>query len=805
MGALVWEADVPAGGRRDWTVDVTVRRTSDTVFGPDPGGHLVDWGEVRVAATDRRLDLVVDHSFADLAELVLADPDSPGDPFAAAGTPWYLTLFGRDSLWAASLTLPFGTDLAAGTLRTLARRQGRTDDPSTEEQPGKILHEVRSAPIDDPVKTHLPPLYYGTVDATPLWVRLLHDAWRWGLADDVVHELRPHLDAALGWVRRAATDSPDGFLRYVDSTGTGLANQGWKDSGDAMRRRDGTIAPPPIALVETQAYAVAAVNGAADLWEEVFGEDGAELRAWAADLADRVRRRFWVEDADGPYLAMALDHDGTPVDGVGSNMGHVLGTGTLNAEESALVAARLTGPDLLGPYGVGTLGRANPAYNPIGYHTGSVWTHDTAIAALGLVRDGHAGEGAGVVAGPGGRRDALRVPLPRAVRRRPRVRAAGPLPGLLPTPGLVGRLGRGTGHRGPRPGRGRARRAAVGEPDAAGAVRRPAGPRAARARRARGGRRGRRRSRQRRPRPRLAGGRRVVIEVPEGLARSPRFWDDEAGRAWLERLPRFAAEVCERWELRVDGEPRHGSHALVLPVTSADGPVALRLTPPCQRATDDLRAVRFWAGPPMVRVLRADEDGAATLLERLDPDRPLSRRSTDEIAEVLGGLVPQLSVAPAPVDVPSTEDEARSIVEGGRRRWHQTGRQVPAEVLGTAVGLADELMTGAPGLAVDGDLHADQVLPDPTGAWRVVDPVLMRGDPAYDLARIVWMTLDRLPDEDAILRFTDRLVGATGLDRSRAEAWLIVRTVGYWLWCLEAGLTEDPVRCARFVAAFADD
>jgi hypothetical protein len=397
VGALVWDADVPAGGRRDWTVEMAVRRTSGTVFGPDPGGHLVDWRQVRVAASDRRLDLVVDHSFADLTELVLADPDSPGDAFAAAGTPWYLTLFGRDSLWAASLTLPFGTDLAAGTLRTLARRQGRADDPSTEEQPGKILHEVRSAPVADPVDSHLPPLYYGTVDATPLWVRLLHDAWRWGLADDVVRELRPHLDAALGWVRRAATDSPDGFLRYVDSTGTGLANQGWKDSGDAMRRRDGTIAPPPIALVETQAYAVAAVNGAADLWEAVFGEDGADLRAWAVDLAARVRRSFWVEDADGPYLAMALDRDGTPVDGVGSNMGHVLGTGTLSTEESALVAARLTGPDLLGPFGVGTLGRANPAYNPMGYHTGSVWTHDTAISALGLVRDGRAREAVGVV------------------------------------------------------------------------------------------------------------------------------------------------------------------------------------------------------------------------------------------------------------------------------------------------------------------------------------------------------------------------------------------------------------------------
>ncbi len=396
VGALVWDADVPAGGRQDWTVDVTVRRTSGTAFDANPGAHLVDWSRVRAEATDRRLDLVVEHAFADLAELVLADPDSPGDAFAAAGTPWYLTLFGRDSLWAARLTLPFGTDLAAGTLRTLARRQGRLDDPETAEQPGKILHEVRCAPVEDPA-TQLPPIYYGTVDATPLWIGLLHDAWRWGLADDVVHELRPHLDAALGWVRRAAADSPDGFLRYVDATGTGLANQGWKDSGDAMRRRDGTIAEAPIALVETQAYAVAAAAGAAELLEAVFGEDGAQLRRWSVELAVRVRERFWVTDGDGAYLAMALDRDGDPVDGVASNMGHVLGTGTLTEDESALVAGRLTSRDLLGTFGVGTLGRANPAYNPIGYHTGSVWTHDTAISALGLVRDGHTAEAAGVL------------------------------------------------------------------------------------------------------------------------------------------------------------------------------------------------------------------------------------------------------------------------------------------------------------------------------------------------------------------------------------------------------------------------
>jgi len=391
-GELSWQFRLEPGTQHAVTLAVEVDRTSATPFDADPGAQLLDWSAVGVRAQDRRLDLTLASSFADLAGLALTDPESPQDVFAAAGTPWYLTLFGRDALWTARLALPFGTPLAEGTLRTLARRQGRVDNLENAEERGKILHEVRRGGFADPSSDlRLPPVYFGTVDATPLWVSLLHDAWRWGMSSSVVSELRPHLDGALGWMRRSVATSKDGFLRYVDSTGSGLANQGWKDSGDAMRHRDGAIANAPIALVETQAYAVEAALGAADLLEQVSGESGDDLRGWAAELSDRVREHFWVEDAAGRYLAMALDGDGRPVDGVGSNMGHVLGTGMLAAEESDLVARRLADPDLLGPFGIGTLSRSNPAYNPIGYHTGSIWTHDTAICALGLARDGHTG------------------------------------------------------------------------------------------------------------------------------------------------------------------------------------------------------------------------------------------------------------------------------------------------------------------------------------------------------------------------------------------------------------------------------
>ncbi len=396
--AVVWPVVLPPGSSATLEVEVWAERTASTPFDAGAGAGLVGWDAVRVTSQDSRLAATVHSSLVDLRHLLLTDPLDEGDVFAAAGSPWYLTLFGRDSIWAARMSLPFGTELARGTLRALARRQGTTTDVTSAQEPGKILHEVRRTTFVDPGKLALPPVYYGTVDATPLWVCLLHDAWRWGLDPADVVELRPALDAALGWMRRAAESTADGLLRYHDASGTGLANQGWKDSGDAMRTASGAIAHGPIALVETQAYAVEAALGAADLLEAVLGEDGTTWRAWAHGLAERVRTWFWVDGPAGPRLAMALDGAGRPVDGVGSNMGHTLGTGLLSTRESARVAATLGAPDMLGPLGIRTLSADNPAYNPLGYHTGSVWTHDTAICAHGLARTGHPREAGRAVA-----------------------------------------------------------------------------------------------------------------------------------------------------------------------------------------------------------------------------------------------------------------------------------------------------------------------------------------------------------------------------------------------------------------------
>jgi glycogen debranching enzyme len=344
-----------------------------------------EWARPATRAADHRLDRWVNRSLDDLETLRLTEATRPGDTFLGAGVPWYLTLFGRDSLWAARMLLPLGTELAAGTLRTLARRQGTRVDPDTAEAPGKIMHELRRQEFTFGTSFRLPAAYYGTVDATLLWISLLHDAWRWGLPDTEVAALLPHAEAALEWLRTYADPDGDGFLEYVDSTGRGLANQGWKDSGDAIRFHDGRLADPPIALAEVQGYAYrAAMDGAALL--DAYGRPGGEQwRDYAAAMAERFRARFWV---DGPYPALALDRDKRPVDALTSNIGHLLGTGMLNAGEERAVAEALAGDAMSGGYGLRTMSAADAGFAPLSYHCGSVWAHDTAIVAAGLARSG---------------------------------------------------------------------------------------------------------------------------------------------------------------------------------------------------------------------------------------------------------------------------------------------------------------------------------------------------------------------------------------------------------------------------------
>jgi hypothetical protein len=396
---LEWTVALPARGRASvgWTLEISDRgsvvvpATTPTLDVARVAGKLSGRG-------DHRLWPWLKRSLIDLNGLRMATLDSPHDTFFAAGSPWYLTLFGRDSLWTARMLLPIDTRYAMGTLRTLARLAGRTVDVNSAEAPGKILHELRRSAITL-ADIALPPIYYGTVDATPLWVCTLHDAWQAGTPTDQVAELLPALEGALRWMVDYGDADGDGFCEYIDASGHGLTNQGWKDSADAVRFADGSIADGPVALCEVQAYAYqAAVQGAALL--DAFDRPGGEgYRRWAASLAMRFRASFWCGDGPNRFPALALDGAKQRVDSLTSNIGHLLGTGLLDAEEELLVAQRLAGSELDSGLGLRTMSTADGGYSPLSYHCGSVWPHDTAIAVLGLQRVGLRSYADGLVEG----------------------------------------------------------------------------------------------------------------------------------------------------------------------------------------------------------------------------------------------------------------------------------------------------------------------------------------------------------------------------------------------------------------------
>lgn len=391
---LEYDLEVPAGGSVELVVGVssTVPEEAAVVW---PGPR--DLVAPEVCSTDGILAPLVRRGVDDLAHLQLCDPQAPQDAFFAAGAPWYLTLFGRDALISARFALPLGWQQAASTLRVLGRRQARERNVRAATEPGKILHELRAASsVAAASPAFLPPAYYGSIDSTPLWILLLHDAWRWGMPDAEVAALMPVLVAAAGWLLHEGDADGDGLLEYIDLSGRGLANQGWKDSGDSVQNRTGERAEPPVALCEVQGYAFEAAQAAADLLDR-FGTDvpgappTAELRNFADRLRNRFQETFWLSDENGEYLALALDGHKRPVTAVASNAGHVVATGLLDAQQVETVAARLVSAELASGFGLRTMGADSAGFNPLGYHTGSVWTHDTGFVISELAK---AGEGA---------------------------------------------------------------------------------------------------------------------------------------------------------------------------------------------------------------------------------------------------------------------------------------------------------------------------------------------------------------------------------------------------------------------------
>ena len=392
-GSATWHLHVAGGG--ETTVTVTVQPVSAGVPGrlepPSTGAlairELAAWraSVPSVVSSDARIPAAVDQALADLAALRIVDQAHPDRAVVAAGAPWFMTLFGRDSLLTSWMMLPFDGSLAAGVLASLADLQGREDHAASEEQPGRILHELRRHVGGGPFASRS--RYYGTVDATPLFVGLAAEAWRWRALDvGALRDLAPAIGRALDWTVGPGDSDGDGFIDYLRRDPRGLANQGWKDSWDGINRADGTLPTGPLALVEVQGYAYQALRGAAELAGVVdIGHDAADLHDRADRLKDRFNDLFW--DRRGWYV-LGLDRDGRPIDSLTTNPGHALWSGIAEEELARTYVERLVDRDLWTGWGLRTLAASMAAYDPLSYHNGSVWPHDTALCIAGAARYG---------------------------------------------------------------------------------------------------------------------------------------------------------------------------------------------------------------------------------------------------------------------------------------------------------------------------------------------------------------------------------------------------------------------------------
>jgi glycogen debranching enzyme len=397
---LRWVFTLAPGGSRDidwlvWSTQAPATSPREAGLFPEPPLVSADDGIVAYNAWTRGSTAIqTDHELFNLTmtrglndlRLLVNDGPGEGERYVSAGVPWFTTLFGRDSLITAFQMLAFRPQLAAETLEVLAARQATEVDDERDAEPGKILHELRTGEM---AATHELPYrpYFGSVDATPLWLILLGATYDWTGDRALIDRLWPNAMAALEWIDKWGDVDGDSFVEYRRRTEQGLLNQGWKDSHDAIRDRTGRQAVPPIALAEVQGYVFDAKTRLARL-ARLRGDDrlADRLEADAATLRERFESSFWVEDQN--YYALALDADKKPADAIGSNAGQCLWTGIVSPARARAVADRLLGPGLFSGWGIRTYAAGQPGYNPLGYHTGTVWPHDTSLIAAGLKRYG---------------------------------------------------------------------------------------------------------------------------------------------------------------------------------------------------------------------------------------------------------------------------------------------------------------------------------------------------------------------------------------------------------------------------------
>jgi glycogen debranching enzyme len=369
---------------------------------PNMGRSLERWlrDAPRLESDSDSLKATYRRSLVDLAALRFSPPVAGrGTSLPAAGLPWFMTMFGRDSIFTSLQALPFTPELAATTLLALGDWQGSRVDDFRDEDPGRILHELRYGELTAfEERPHSP--YYGAADATPLYVVLLDEYERWSGDRRLVRELERGARAALNWIDEYADLQGNGYVSYQRrNEETGLENQCWKDSWDSISDRDGRIPGFPRATCELQGYAYDAKLRGARLAREIWNDSAYadQLEREAADLKRRFNRDFWVED--GQYFALALDNEGRQVDALTSNNGHLLWSGIVDKSKAKAVAGHLLGPRLFSGWGVRTLAEGEGRYNPIGYHVGTVWPFDTSFIAWGLRRYGFKQEAAVLAAG----------------------------------------------------------------------------------------------------------------------------------------------------------------------------------------------------------------------------------------------------------------------------------------------------------------------------------------------------------------------------------------------------------------------
>jgi len=308
--------------------------------------------------------------------------------FPMAGIPWFSAPFGRDALISSMQTLMINPEIARGTLRYLAQQQGRRVDTSREEEPGKILHELRYGELANlKLIPHTP--YYGSVDSTPLFLVCTVEMMDWLNDQDLFVELLPSVLSALKWVDQYGDSDHDGFIEYAERASGGVRNQGWKDSSDSLLYPDGRPAELPVALVEVQGYVYQAKVGLSRIFERLGQSVMAErLAREAAELRRRFELSFWLDKEQ--FYAQGLDRNKTPIPSITSNPAHCLWAGIIDPERAEILRDRLMAPDMFSGWGIRTLSSDSPHYNPMSYHNGTIWPHDNSIAAAGLRRYRHA-------------------------------------------------------------------------------------------------------------------------------------------------------------------------------------------------------------------------------------------------------------------------------------------------------------------------------------------------------------------------------------------------------------------------------